>query len=509
MGQTYDSYSSGLRQRFLAIGDFNGIDQSRGEHNSDYGSAYVAENWICRDGELRTARGCSEYGQDTGAVVSSGKQGRLFQAFARNSNGEEISKLIVCAGGKIFAADLDAAQWTLIGEGFQSDNWDDVHYRDEDCEWIILANGVDHPQYWDCSSEATGAIVPVQGNTGEAGTGEEITFSKITLLYERLWGAVSSEYPDRIYWSSGFDAEDWEFNYNDPDNEGGGFTDVATFDGTRIRAIVSAFDEVMIFKDKSVHRLSGTYPGEFSLTQVYGTDSTLAPRSIVYNGSVLYFLSEEGLCAYNGMSVYSLASQGDRKIKDIWARVNAATVEKACAVLKDNIIYLAVPLDGANHNTHVIEYDLRTGVYSLVALDGVDDWLLMREGQQETMLYLNGGKVYRYAAGYTMYGDAIHASWLSPQIRVGTLLSRKQTGRLYMLVTARSLDVNRSPQIKITLLSQGKVRSKTIKLNNGQNILRKRIKIRGRTFQFKIENVSGDPLTIHRGVQLAIEEDFD
>jgi hypothetical protein len=78
-----------------------------------------------------------------------------------------------------------------------------------------------------------------------------------------------------------------------------------------------------------------------------------------------------------------------------------------------------------------------------------------------------------------------------------------------MAITATSLDVTKSPEIKLSMLSGGKTRTKILKLKSGMNEIRKRVKIRGRTFRFKIENVDGNPLTIHRGIEIHIEEDFD
>ena len=176
----------------------------------------------------------------------------------------------------------------------------------------------------------------------------------------------------------------------------------------------------------------------------------------------------------------------------------------------DNIIYLAVPLDGSIINTHVIEYDTTTGEYNIIELPGVDDWIVMRQGQTETLLVVSAGHIFRYNSGYTFYdGGAINASWISPSISCGSLASKKQTGRIYLAVTANAIDVNRSPQIKLSMISGSKVRSKVIRLKNGVNEIRKRVKIRGRSFQFKIENVDGDPLTIHRGIEIHVEEDYD
>lgn len=511
---SYTFYGSTMSERKLSIDSFTGIDQTRGLYSSDYGSSPDAENFRTRDGMLMTAGGVSEYGAHIPASVYSADNGRLFQGFFRDAQGNDYTKIIMAIYGRLYVADPGAASWTAICGTMATDDWTAVNYRDENNDWIIFTNGVDAAMYWDGHSAAAVPMHIIQGRVVEDETvtseGEELRFSQITMLNERLWGGVASKYPDRIYWSNTFDPEDWEFSYTDSEYDGGGYLDVATFDGSRIRAVIAAMDDILIFKDKSLHRLNGSYPGEFSLTQVFGTEGTLAPRTIVNNGKALYFLASEGLVRYSGMTADSLASLGDKRMKDIWPRINKSTIETACAAIMDNIIYLAVPLDGSIINTHVIEFDTTTGNYNLIALPGVDDWLVLREGQQETLLFLSDGQVYRYDSGYTFYdGDPINAVWTSPYISCGSLASKKQTGRIYMSISAASLDVNRDPQIKISMISGGKTRFKLIKLKNGINEIRKRVKIRGRTFRFRIENQNGDPLTIHRGVEIHIEEDFD
>lgn len=471
----------------LRINAFQGIDQSAGEYGANAATSPDALNFVCRYGALRTSRAPLAWKSPLPCRCS-----RLFQAFF----GPERAELLACGGGHIFV--LRENGWQILGSGFQSDEWQAVNYRHEADEWIILVNGVDEACYWDGTSDTLGALNASQG-------GEKLIFSQITLLYERLWGAVYADTPDRIYWSESFAPDDWEIRY-DTAGTGGGFADVATFDGSRIRAITAAFDDVLIFKDKSVHRLNGTYPGEFSLTQAYGSAGTLAPRTIVRTADRLYFLSCEGLCVYDGMTVSSLAARGDRRLRDIWPRVNQAAIEKACAALCGDVLYLSVPLDGATENTHVIEYGLMDGACSLTACGEITDFLVWRDGQEEHLVCLVGNQVCLYDEDDSALVDAV---WNSPILSLGTLVSRKRTGRLYLTVHAHSLEKGRRPRMRLTLISGDRTRVREIPLKDGLNEVRKRVTLRGRTFRFRIENMDGAPLALNRGMELTLEEEFD
>lgn len=486
--------SGDFLEKRLTIPFFTGIDQSRGIHGSDVGSSPDAQNFISRFGFLRTTYGTSVY---LAALPSSCS--RIFQAFFKGTT-DIVSKLIAAGGGKLYAYNTTTTAWDIIGTGFTSNDWDAVSYRYETTDWIIFFNGKDSAQYW----TGTGSVSPLTVTQG----GDAIVVSQIVMLHERLWGAVDATNPDRIYWSESFDPTNWDLNYTLPD-EGGGFLDIPTFDGSRIRSIAPALGDVLVFKDRSMHRIVGTYPGEFQLVNVYGDEGTLAHRTAIRTADKVFFLGVDGLCVYNGTSVATLASLGDRKAKGIWARVNQSYVSGACAALCDDVIYIALPLDASTANSHVVEYNIQDGTYSLVACAGITDWMMLKEGQKETLLVLVGAQMYRYDSGATILGSDIAAYWNSPEITLGTLSSRKSTGRLYMSINATSHDVGADPSIKVTFTSGDKTRTKIIPLKSGANEIRTRIKIRGRSFRFKIENQNGDAITINRGMEIAVEEDFD
>ncbi len=478
----------------LRIASFKGLDTHRGDFHDDLSTAADAMNFVCGDGVLQTVKGTAAYAPP---LEVSGA--RLFQGFFRDAHTLADKRVLMASGGGRLYALTDGA-WKCIGSGYASDAWRAVNYRSGSTERILMINGVDGMIGWDGVSAQAEKIDIRQG-------GEAINFEHLTLLYERLWGAVDAASPDRIYWSESFAPEDWEVNYDTPD-AGGGFLDVATFDGSRIRAIVAAFDDVLVFKDKSMHRVSGTYPGEFSLTQVYGAEGTIAPRTIVHTADRLYFLGTDGLCVYNGMSVSTMAHNGDRKMESIWRRVNPEAMECACAAIYKDVLYLALPLDGAAQNSHVIEYRLREGSYSLISLSGVRDWLVLREGQDERLLCLLGVQVYEYGQGDRFADVQIQAHWLSPWVTMNTLSAKRTVGRLCMAVEAHSTD-GAVPEMMLSLIGGGKVRSRRIRLKQGVNLLRERIRLRARQFRFRIENVDGCRLVLPDGLEIILEEDSD
>ena len=212
--QSYNGYSSGMAERKLTIEAFTGIDQSHGLHSADIGSSPDATNFIARDGDLRTCGGVSLFGDPAPVVAQPTNGGRIFQGYFRNATtGAEFSKLILCLDGRFYVADTDGEDWAPIAGTFSTNEWTMVNYREGDTDTVIFMNGINKGQMWDGASAAPTEMNIVQGRVTEdqdgttvvTAQGETLYFSQLTLLNERLWGGVSADYPDRIYWSNTFE----------------------------------------------------------------------------------------------------------------------------------------------------------------------------------------------------------------------------------------------------------------------------------------------------------------
>ena len=464
------------------IEGFQGMDQSRGADGAP-GTSPDALNFICEKGAMRTARAMAACQPHPPAGCS-----RLFQGFFRDENGADSAFLLAAGNGCIYV--LADGAWRSLGEGFHSDSWCAVNYRHGGDDWLILVNGRDPMCYWDGHSAA---LTPVDASIG----GEPVLFERLTLIYERLWGAVTAAEPDRVYWSESFAPDNWELNAQLPDT-GGGFMDVPTFDGGRIRAVIAAFDDVLIFKDRSMHRLNGTYPGDFSLTQVYGSEGTLAPRSIVHTASRLYFLGGDGLCAYDGMTVRSLTHAGDSRMKQVFARVNPAAVSGACAALWRDVIYLALPLDGAAENTHVVRYALSDGTWALLNVAGVRDWLLWREGQSEQLLCLTGEGLFRVGEGQAALPGA---RWVTP-VLPAKILNRRRLRRAVFAIEADAPGT-----LTLTAASERGEASREAAFEAGRTVVRQRLPARGRFLRLTIEAGGTAMFSLPDGMELEMEDE--
>ena len=139
----------------------------------------------------------------------------------------------------------------------------------------------------------------------------------------------------------------------------------------------------------------------------------------------------------------------------------------------------------------------------------VDSWLIHHNGENETLLFARGNRLMTMG-GDTNAGEPIHAHWLSPWFDADTKSARKTSGRVYMAIVAKSLDATHTPAIRLTMESEKKKREKIIEIKrSGLNVIRPRVKLRGRVLRLGIETVDGVRLTIKQGIQIKVESDED
>jgi len=314
--------------------------------------------------------------------------------------------------------------------------------------------------------------------------------SLITLHYERIWGSGAAGMPDAVFYSRAFSPDDWSGDTENPES-GGGEIQLPTFNGGRIVAIENLFDDVLVFKQRDIYRIVGTYPGNYEVVRVHGVVGPMAPDSIVGSGSMVYFLSGAGLCSYNGVSAAPLSRQ---LAKRFYERINREKANLACAAIHEGRLYLAAPLDGAQVNNSVLEMDLSSG--ALMERTGITATAFAGNGEE--LLFAGGdGLVYRYGSGMDYNGAAIEAYWRTPWTDLGNQTYEKYLDSLYL--TASGL---------LEVLVETDRHAKSYRLDIGAQEKPVRLKLcgHGKRFRLTLRNVNGSQLHLRGGLQVTVDD---
>ncbi len=433
----------------IRIPVFKGINQTFPE--IAFGYAANAENMDVSDGILRVTKGTEKVNTTAGADAF------VSLAVLHKRTGSVYSDhLLAATADSVYI--WDGSGFILLKSGLSGGVMTYLNYQLDGEDICVLSNGIDTPFFTDGSTCTNMTAVPA--------------FKDIALHYERMWGSGVTGYPDRVYYSAAFDPRDFSTL-----NESG-FIELPSFDGGYIIAIETLFDDVVVFKPQSVYRIIGTYPGTYEVSRIHGVVGTIAGKSIVNTGDLVLFLSSDGICAYNGIKAVPFKPG---VLDGIYDRINTDAVHNAVGVKWGGKVLFALPLDGAEENNAVLEYDLasdsfmlKTGitVHQFAAADG--------------KLYISDGTPYikQYGIGDTFNGEPIAAFWETPFTDAGDRSVKKYLEHLYAF--------GKGTGMTITVTTEHESKQKTIKLNPASSDhIKAALQGKGVRFKLTFQNVGG------------------
>lgn len=201
--------------------------------------------------------------------------------------------------------------------------------------YLVGMDGVGTPVKWDGTTFDMLANAPAKG--------------KFPVLHKEKLFCVDSDDPSTIIWSNSFKPEEWP---------GVHYWDIKKGDGDVITALVKYLGELIIFKRRSTHSLKGTSLDDMSLQEMDSTVGCVGPRAVAQHGTYLYVVGEEGIYVFNGMKYNNLSSFF---IPKLWNRVTREHLHKAAVTIWDEMVWVALPIDGSTTNNILLIYHLIDG----------------------------------------------------------------------------------------------------------------------------------------------------
>lgn len=261
--------------------------------------------------------------------------------------------------------------------------------------YMVAFNGIDKPWKWDGTTATVLANAPADG--------------QYCVLFKEKLFTVPKSAPSTLKWSDSFAPETWPaVNY----------WDIAKGDGDIITALAPYLGELTIFKRYSIYSLRGTSIDDFVLDNTVPTIGCVGPRAVVQEGLYLYFVSDEGICLYNGAKVTNLSQA---KIPVLWSKINHEYIHKAAAGRWGGLLWFALPENSNSFNNLVILYDPLTGAFWPRRNIEVSCFQEYNNGIQ--VLFYSGGSLDGYVrqqdAGNSDDGVAIDSYWIGKAFDMG------------------------------------------------------------------------------------------
>ena len=313
--------------------------------------------------------------------------------------------------------------------------------------------------------------------------------SYTALYFGRLFAAGDPYEPSRLYWSKapgGTRAiDDWRADDASP-NVSGGFADVGIGDDP-ITGLFALSNQLLIFKRDSLYRLYGDRPDNYRVMPVDAAVSMPLHTACVRYADRLYFLTEGGLCFYDGQTV---RRPGNFRALAPFLKSADFGLAKAAAY-GDTLVFTVRSQSSLRFNDVVIEYDLLRDSYMLRRGFTVADLF----GVYGKLYALTGaGKVVQFDESDSYDGDPIDAWWWTQPLDLGhketnkTLLSLTAAGAGTLGVRAESNGGAYETQLTFpdTPLSVGEIP----------------LRGAGRVFRLRFSNVDGAPVSVEAGASL-------
>lgn len=313
------------------------------------------------------------------------------------------------------------------------------------------------------------------------------------LYFGRLFTAGDPEAPSRLYWSKapggGRTIDDWR---SDPSSENvsGGFVDVGV-DDDPITGLFALSNQLLIFKRDSLYRLLGDRPGNYRIIAVDAAFRQPLHTACVRYADRLYFLTDGGLCFYDGQTVRK--SPSFRALEPLLKNANLGYTRAAAC---DDTLYFAIRARyAAPYNDTIIEYDVSR------------DRFMLRKGfcpidlcTVHGVLYMltNTGKFVAFDNSDSYDGQPIDAWWTTPAMDLG----RKDVTKTLLRLTASG-----SGRIAVRAVSDGGVFETRILLSSTPlSVTEIPLRGVGRVFRLRFASVAGESFTLDAPITVLFDQ---
>lgn len=329
-------------------------------------------------------------------------------------------RLVVAAGGAVAYWDVGTSAFVNIKTG--------LHATAQTCfetcvNYMVVFNGTNAPWKWDGTTASNLANAPSDG--------------MLAVLYKEKLFTVPTSSPSTLKWSDSFQPESWPaVNY----------WDVRKGDGDKITCLKVHLGQLAIFKRRSLSVLAGTSLDDFKLDEIDGRIGCVGPFAAAVYGPYLYFVSDDGLCVFNGMNVTNI-SEGI--IRALWGTINKQYLHKAAVTIWDGLVWFALPEGTSTTNNLVIVY-----VPPDQGAVGGKFWLWRGINASCFQVYNDGlsivlysgdavnGYVNKQYVGNNDFGYAINAYWQGKAFDIGLPEHEKKFKKVFIQDSPGDTDVS-------------------------------------------------------------------
>ena len=460
---------------------FSGVRMDLSEALMSADQSPDACNMDTRSGDLRTAGGFS---RAASGILSA--QTPLLRMFLYPT--EQGVRYLAVSRDALYYYRSAQREWRQIhtfANELSADRIDFLPVRIESRDRLLIVYGNGQPILY---NPLTHEITPF----GSAEKLSDVPVSCAELYFGRLFAAGNMLAPSRLYWSKAPGADrgidDWR---QDPasENVSGGFVDIGVGDDP-ITGLAALSNQLLIFTRNNVFRLLGDRPSNFRITAIDEAYEMQVHTAIVRYTDRLYFLSDGGLCCYDGQTVRRPANAAALLPLLKEAKLDG-TVSAACG---DRLYFAFRSCDVVSYADTMIEYDLLRWTYMLRTGFLLAD---IQSLSGELYALTSTGKLVRFDDSPDYDGDRIEAWWDMPVQDFG----HKEANKTLLMLTASG-----EGDVLVRVLTNGGAYQTQAHFSDTPHSVTE-IPLRGvgRVFRLSFSNVNGQPMRLDAKASLLFD----
>ncbi len=495
-------YSKILRRSFCVAGqkiinmklykytldDFSGgFSAQMNSDSMDNGYTPNSYNVEALGGTLKTMNGYSKY--ITTAIIDNETQYYpvrfpVYYAQASQGASQQDTLLVVASTGLKRGLFIYKSQsWQKLQGNITEADMDSINCVSKGKNQLFICNAAEGIYTYDTTS-GLGMLEDAPG------------FAAMALHYERIWGINSANKLNTVYYSAESDYSNWKTT---SENADAGKLEVTTFDGDGFVGIANVFDDILLYRRKTLFRITGTSPENYQMKQIPASCGAVGPDAIANNGRYSFYIGNDGIYSYDGIRASIIENNRLRFLFE--NRINRNKLAISCAVIFDNKLYAAVPADGSAHNNLIIEYDIDSRVFNIRSGMNVSKFVVFNN---QLLFSGNDGFIYTFDNSIKYNGANITAHYETPYCDF-------QNKNMLKTLDSVCFTAKGTGSVKISAETERGTVSKTVTLKRSSDFDIYHIPLynAGRRFKFCFDNVNGSQFEIIRPEFILEKDDED
>lgn len=179
------------------------------------------------------------------------------------------------------------------------------------------------------------------------------------------------------------------------------FAEFRTNDGDRITGMKPYNGSLVVTKERSVHRVTGDNPNNFSFQEISDQYGCLSNQAMVVYENLLWFLDPKGIVEYNGANISVVSNP----VEPIFVSMNVSAARDHATAIhyrQYNEVWFIIPTNGSSINNTVVVYDYLARAWT--TYEGVRaQTLFLAKGSQPIKTVFYGG----YTGSISYFGASL------------------------------------------------------------------------------------------------------